>query len=188
MVRTLMKEDSHPFLVEKMLIACIWGKAVWLPIKNIYTLWPSITTSGNIRYKNKNTIFLFVWFQPGWEKIWGESACMYMYGWVTLLCAWNFAVPLNLYHSIVNWLFCCSVTQSHLTLCDPVGCSTPSFPVHHQLPELTQTRVHRASDANQPSHPLLSPSPPAFNLSQHQNLFKWVSSSHQVAKVLERQH
>ena len=62
-------------------------------------------------------------------------------------------------------------------------CGTPGFPVHHQLSELAQTYVHRVSDAIQPSHPLSSPSPPAFNLSQHQGLFKWVSSSHQVAKV-----
>ena len=64
-----------------------------------------------------------------------------------------------------------SVTQSCPTLCDLMDCSTPGFPVHHQLPELTQTHVHRVSDAIQPSHPLSSPSPPAFNLSQHQGLF-----------------
>jgi len=62
---------------------------------------------------------------------------------------------------------------------------TPGLPVHHQLPELAQTHVHQISDAIQPSHPLSSPSPPALNLSQHQGLFQWVSSSHQVAKVLE---
>ena len=65
--------------------------------------------------------------------------------------------------------------------------STPSLPLHHQLPEFTQTHVYRVSDAIQPSHPLLSPSLPAFNLSQFQGLFQWVSSSHQVAKVLELQ-
>ena len=80
-----------------------------------------------------------------------------------------------------------SVAQSCPTLCDPVGCSMPDFPVHHQLPELAQTHVHRVGDAIQLSHPLLCPSPPAFNLSQHHSLFKWVSSSHQVAKVLEFQ-
>ena len=80
-----------------------------------------------------------------------------------------------------------SVTQSCLTLCDPIDVSTPGFPVHHQLLELAQTHVHRVGDAIQPSHPLLSPSPPAFNLSQHQGLFQWVSSSHQVANVLELQ-
>ena len=80
-----------------------------------------------------------------------------------------------------------SVTQLCLTLCDPMDCSTPGFPVHHQLPEFTQTHVHWVGDAIQPSHPLPSPSPPTFNLSQYQGLFQWVSSSHQVAKVLEFQ-
>ena len=65
-----------------------------------------------------------------------------------------------------------------------MDCSMPGFPVHHQHPESTQTYVHRVDDAIQPSHPLSSPSPPIFNLSQHQGLFKWVSSSHQVAKVI----
>ena len=68
-----------------------------------------------------------------------------------------------------------------------MDCSTPGFPVHHQLPELTQTHAHCVVDAIQPSHPLSSPSPPAFNLSQHQGLFQWVNSLHQVAKVLEFQ-
>ena len=76
-----------------------------------------------------------------------------------------------------------SVAQPCPTLCDPMDCSTPGFPVHHHLPELAQTQVHRVSDAIQPSHPLLSPSPPALNLSQHRGLFQGVSSSHQVATV-----
>ena len=80
-----------------------------------------------------------------------------------------------------------SVTQSCLTLCDPMDCSTSDFSVHHELPKLAQTHVHRVSDAIQPSHPLSSPSPPALNLSQHQSLFQEVSSLHQVAKVLEFQ-
>ena len=74
-----------------------------------------------------------------------------------------------------------SVAQSCPALCDPMDCSMPGFPVHHQLLELTQTHVLWVSDAIQPSHPLPSPSPLAFNLSQHQGLFKWVSSLHQVA-------
>ena len=73
------------------------------------------------------------------------------------------------------------------TLCDPVNCSTPGLPVHHQLLEFTQTHVHRISDAIQPSHPVSSPSPPAPNPSQHQSLFQWVNSLHEVAKVLEFQ-
>ena len=80
-----------------------------------------------------------------------------------------------------------SVTQACLTLCNPMDCSMPAFPVHHQFLELAQTHVHQGSDVIQPSHPLLSPTSPAFNLSQHQGLFKWVSSSYQVAKVLEFQ-
>jgi len=75
-----------------------------------------------------------------------------------------------------------SVSQSCPTLSDPMDCSTPGLHAHHQLPEFTQTRIHWVSDAIQPSHPLLSLSPPAFNLSQHQGLFKWVSSLHQVAR------
>ena len=77
-----------------------------------------------------------------------------------------------------------SVTQSCPT---PMNRSTPGLPVHHQLPEFTQTHVHRVSDAIQPSHPLSSPSPPAPNPSQHQGFFQWVNSSHEVAKVLEFQ-
>ena len=80
-----------------------------------------------------------------------------------------------------------SVAQSCPTLCDPMNRSTPGLPVYHQLLEFTQTRVHRVSDAIQPSHPLSSPSPLAPNPSQHQSLFQWVNSSHEVAKVLESQ-
>ena len=85
------------------------------------------------------------------------------------------------------WMSISSVPQSCLTLCDPMNCSTPGLPVHHQCLELTQTHVHWVDAATQPSHPLLSPSPPALNLSQHQGLFKLVSSLHQVAIVLEFQ-
>ena len=77
-----------------------------------------------------------------------------------------------------------SVAQLCPTPCDLLDCSTLGLPVHHQLLEFTQTHVHQVGDAIQPSHPLSSPSPPALNLSQHQGLFQWVSSSHQVAKVL----
>ena len=80
-----------------------------------------------------------------------------------------------------------SVAQSCLTLCDPLDCSTPGLPVRHQLLELVQTHAHWVGDAIQPSHPLSFPSPPAFNLSQHQGLFQGVGSLHQVAKVSELQ-
>ena len=95
-------------------------------------------------------------------------------GWLFITCLW-YSVQFS------------SVTQSCTTLCDPMDCSTPGLPVHHQLLEFTQTLVHWVGDAIKPSHPLSSPSPPTSNLSQHQGLFKWVSSSHQVAKVLEFQ-
>ena len=80
-----------------------------------------------------------------------------------------------------------SVAQLCPIHCDPMNCSTPGFPVHHQLPELAQTHVHWVGDAIQPSHPLSSLSPPTLSLSQHQGLFQWVNSSHQVAEVLEFQ-
>ena len=80
-----------------------------------------------------------------------------------------------------------SVAQSCPILCDPMDCSTPGLPAHHQLLEFTQIHVHWVGDAIQPPHPLSSLSLPTFNLSQHQGLFKWISSSHQVAKVLEFQ-
>ena len=97
--------------------------------------------------------------------------------WYQLLsiCVWCVSVQFSL------------VTESCLTLCNPMNRSMLGIPVHHQLPESTQTYVHWVHDAIQPSHPLLSPSPPAFSLSQHQGLFKWVSCSHKVAKILEFQ-
>ena len=82
---------------------------------------------------------------------------------------------------------CCSVAKWCPALWDPIDCSTPGFPVLHYLPEFAQTHVHEFSDAIQPSHSLLPPSPPALNLSQHQGLFQWVGSSCQVTKVLELQ-
>ena len=85
------------------------------------------------------------------------------------------------------WLQFSSVARSCPTLCDPLDCSMPGLPVHHQLPELTQTHVYCVGDAIQPSHLPSFPSPPTFHLSQQQGLFQWVGSSHQVAKVLEFQ-
>ena len=93
-----------------------------------------------------------------------------------------------IHHEDIPALACISsVAQSCLTLCYPMDWSMPGFPVHHQLLELAQTHVHKVGDAIQPSLPLSSPSPPAFNLSQHQGTFQWISSSHQVVKVLEFQ-
>ena len=94
--------------------------------------------------------------------------------------------PADQSYGFFSSVYFSSVAQSCLTLCDPMDCSTPSFPVHHQLLELAQTHVHRVGDTIQPSHSLSSPSA-TFNLSQHQHLFYCIRSSHQLAKVLEFQ-
>ena len=95
---------------------------------------------------------------------------------------------------LLRWRILClwsvqfsSFAQSCPTLCNLMNHSTTGLSVHRQLPEFTQTHVHRVSDAIQPSHPLSSPSPPVPNPSQHQSLFQWVNSSHEVAEVLEFQ-
>ena len=118
----------------------------------------------------------------GGRGVWQRMDTFYMYGWTPSLFTWNS-------HNIVNQLSdqIRSVAQSCPTLCDPMNRSTPGLPVHHQLLEFTQTHVHRVSDATQPSHPLSSPSPLAPNPSQHQSLFQWVNSLHEVTKVLEFQ-
>ena len=123
--------------------------------------------------------------KPGrvWAK--GKQKChavSYSFECCVFLSTW---LPLTTYYCSVQFS---SVTQSCLTLCDPVNHSMSGLFVQPQLPEFTQTNVHWVCDAIQSSHPLSSPSLPAFNLSQHQGLLKWVSSSHQVAKVLEFQH
>ena len=100
-------------------------------------------------------------------------------------CALNtFFLPKDLFSSVKF----SSVPQLSPTLCNPMNHSTSGLPVHHQLPEFTQTHAHQVGDAIQPSHPLSSPSLPDPNPSQHHGLLQWVSSSHQVAKVLEFQH
>ena len=108
--------------------------------------------------------------------------------WILTIGKWTASQALS--HLIHTWTLSVqfsSVAQSCPTLCNPMNSSTPGLPVQHQLPESTQTHFHWVSDANQPSHPLSSPFPPTLNLSQHQGLFQWVSSSHQVAKVLKFQ-
>ena len=106
-------------------------------------------------------------------------------------CSNNIWLGPNITTNVILYIFSSfqfsSVAQSCPTLCDPMNRSTPGLPVHHQLPEFTQTHVHRVGDAIQPSHPLSSPSPPAPNPSQHQSLFQGVSSLHEVAKVLKFQ-
>ena len=111
-------------------------------------------------------------------------AFSFINNWACLCGSISRFFPIN-FHLIS--FYCCSLAQLCLTLRDPINCSMPGFSVLQHLLELVQTHVHWVSDAIQPSHPLLSPFPPAFSLSQHQSLFQWVSSSHQVAKVLEFQ-
>ena len=115
---------------------------------------------------------------------------------VSIMCGKCYLIPKNIYFcfmitpkplTVFSSVQFSSVTESCLTLCDPMNRSTPGLPVHHQLTEFTQTHVHQVSDAIQPSHPLSSPSPPDPNPSQHQVLFQWVNCSHEVAKVLEFQ-
>ena len=124
---------------------------------------------------------LLVCFDPNWPsqarlwRVWGTNE----YNLISTSLMWSPIIG-----GSVQFI---SVTQLCLTFCDPMNCSMPGLPVHHQLREFTQTHVHRVSDAIQPSHPLSSPSPPAPNPSQHQGLFQWVSSSHEVTKVLEIQ-
>ena len=107
---------------------------------------------------------------------------IYIYIYIYIPWRYHFTLSTIEYLKII---LCSVQLLSHVWHCFPMNRSTPGLPVHHQLPEITQTLVHRVGDAIQPSHPLSSPS--ALNISEHQGLFKWVSSSHQVAKVLEFQ-
>ena len=107
-----------------------------------------------------------------------------MFSWLFSLDPLEFASPAGT-RPFLRTCHICSVAQSCLILCDPMDCSTPGLPVHHQLPELAQTHVHRVIDAIQPSHSLLSPSSPAFNLSQHQGLFQSLSMSHTGSKKIK---
>ena len=127
----------------------------------------------------RGTIFNILW----WTIIEKNIYIIYIY---ICICICNICTHI---FNIVNQLSVqfSSVTQSCPTLCDPMNRSAPGLPVHHQLPEFTQTHFLRVGDVIQPSHPLLSPLPPAPNPSQHQSLLQWVNSSHEVAKVLEFQ-
>ena len=122
-------------------------------------------------------------------KIWKPPKCPLTEEWIKKMwCIYTMESLLGSNWDVVEDVVqFSSVTQSCPTLCDPMNHSMPGLPVHHSLPEFTQTHVHQVSDAIQPSHPLSSPSPPAPNPSQHQSLFQGVNSSHEVAKVLEFQ-
>ena len=122
------------------------------------------TLYGKLKYHTKVGLFLLQGTLTHWKVVCFTGYCMYYF---------NQSVS--------------SVPQVCPTLCNPLDWSMPGFPVHHQLPEFTQTQVHWVGDAIHPSHPLSSPSAPAFNLSQHKSLFQWFNSSHEVARVLEFQ-
>ena len=110
----------------------------------------------------------------------------YIDSWWTFNLGLSFLVAKAMGERVQRFQFS-SVAQSCPTLCYPMNRSTPGLPVHHQLPAFTQTHIHGVRDAIQPSHPLSFSSSPAPNPSQHQSLFQWVNSSHEVAKVLEFQ-
>ena len=121
------------------------------------------------------------WTELNWIDEYIHSESIYL---AFTMCQTCFSYNLVASFSSVQFI---SVAQSCPALCDPMNCSTPGLAVDHQLQEFTLTHVHRVGDAIQPSHLLSSPSPPAHNPSQHLSLFQWVSSSHEVAKVLEFQ-
>ena len=125
-----------------------------------------------------------MFFNPWSDILCLESSFFFSKSFYTLLMTLDFHVNFGVIFSSVQFS---SVAQSCPTLCNHMDRSTPGLPVHHQLPEFTQTHVHRVVDSIQPSHPLSSPFPPAPNPSQHQGLFQWVNFSHEVAKVLEFQ-
>ena len=131
---------------------------------------PAVTPASRVGRKE------ICWFTS--QYFWGNIICPLCYI-LRMLC--------SLAKSMPNLGQFNSVAQSSPTLWDPMNRSTPGLPVHHQLPKFTQTHVHRVHDAIQPSHPRSFPSPPAPHPSQHQGLFQWVNSSHEVAKVPEFQ-
>ena len=153
--------------------------------------WLSITPSSSIHGVTNGKNSCFLWLSSISLCVY---VCMYVhtqhiysftYWWTQVVSiSWLLSIMLQWTQRGIQFS---SVIQSCQTFCNPMNRSTPGLPVQHQLPEFTQTHVHRVSDAIQPSHPLSFPSLPALNLSQNQGLFKWVSSSYQVAKVLEFQ-
>ena len=136
------------------------------------TLWPFFMF-------DYDKFYWFYWCFCGGVDPWSSQPSIFA-DFITKPHIYNFILLIGLFSSV-------KFSLSRVRLCDPMDCRTPGLPVHHQLPEFTQTHVHWVSDAIQPSHSLSSPSPPAFNLSQHQGLFKLVSSLHQMAKILEFQ-
>ena len=142
-----------------------WYSALCPGSRDVYRLWQMV---GKLMWPWSRVFLIFFAWLYFWSFLpdWNRKAHIHQINGCILRC-------------------CCSVLC--LTLCNPMDCSTPGFPVLHYFPEFAQTHIHWVGDAIQPSHPLLSLSPPAFGLSQHQGLFQWVSSLQQVARVLELQ-
>ena len=143
---------------------------------------PGVIFPGPTSYRDMLCVIMRLWPQISFSKL-GWPMERTSVTWERHSCNWN---HLRCFLSGSSVQFS-SVAQSCLTLWDPMNCSAPGLPVHHQLLEFIQTHIHQVGDAIQPSHPLSSPFPPAPNPSQHQSLFQWVNSSHDVAKVLEFQ-
>ena len=159
----------------------------WFPLG--WTGWISLQSKGLSRVFSNTTVQKYQFF--GIQLSTGRSSRI-----IPLIYRWenwkpgrfaNHKTHLILDKGKKRAVCCCSVTKLCLTRCNPKDCSMPGFPVPHHHSEFAQVHVHWISDAIQPSHSLSPLSPPAFNLSQHQSLFQWVGSSHQVPKVLELQ-
>ena len=153
-------------------------------------------------WKSRLSIWLLKWTaqEVQLDGLWGRFLGWNVVLWINCLAgfelSWEDCLPffmdrlgsaLSGSSTLPNLYSCCSIIKSCPTLCDPMDCSTPGFPVLHHLLEFSQTHVHWVSDTIQPSHPLSPLSSPTLSISQHQGLFQRVSSSHQVAKVLELQ-
>ena len=159
--------------------------SIFMPLPHSFDYCSSVVTFGSGKYYYSNCVLfsrLFWPFRVPCNPIWIWGS-VFLFLWKRLLGIWP---ELNWFCRSL-WAIFSSVAQSCPTLCDPINRSTPGLPVHHQLLEFTQTHVHWVGDAIQPSHPLSSASPPAPNPSQHQSLFQWVNSSHEVGKLLEFQ-
>ena len=148
---------------------CYLGRFIWLLLNKILL--------ASRRNRTKETQ------QIAWQKDYCRVS-LPLRVFQTLTRSTHFKKCFTFHHICIQFS---SVSQLCPTLCNPMDCSRPGLPVHHQFPELAQTHVHGVGDDIQPSHPLSSPSSPSFNLPQHQGLFQWVSSLHQVAQGLELQ-
>ena len=189
------------------MILSMWfgNKAIFIrcvcPFHSLEATWPAMTSSLWWLMKRMHVYSWVSKTSSFWESL--EVQRLGVGAFTTDSPAWETKISPSLRHgqkkkkgkkrkkkkfSFIFLHCCCPVAQSCPTLFDLTDCGTPGFPFPYHLPEFDHVPVHWVSDAIQPSHPLLSPSPPAFNRSQHQGLFSRVSSSHQVAKVLELQH